>query len=158
MSRRSFLRLVLHHTCNDLLSSQLTKFEFVRLQGQPLPHKFFHYFFLLMYVTVLLLQEKFGDFWPFIASNFLNETQKDMYEVSTSPHLEIVFLWATTLSFLYQLSIALIIYETYNYLGFICLPRFRSDDALSLKILSTSLWIFFCQLITFLNMFPLIMI
>ncbi|KAG5395612.1 hypothetical protein IGI04_017426 [Brassica rapa subsp. trilocularis] len=32
------------------------------------------------YVQKKFLEEKFGDFWPFIASNFLNETQKDMYE------------------------------------------------------------------------------
>nr|AAB86444.1 4-alpha-glucanotransferase [Arabidopsis thaliana] len=32
------------------------------------------------YIQKKFLEEKFGDFWPFIASNFLNETQKDMYE------------------------------------------------------------------------------
>ncbi|XP_010508798.1 PREDICTED: 4-alpha-glucanotransferase DPE2 [Camelina sativa] len=32
------------------------------------------------YVQKKFLEETFGDFWPFIASNFLNETQKDLYE------------------------------------------------------------------------------
>ncbi|XP_024016763.1 4-alpha-glucanotransferase DPE2 isoform X2 [Eutrema salsugineum] len=32
------------------------------------------------YVQRKFLEEKFGDFWPFIASNFLSETQKDLYE------------------------------------------------------------------------------
>lgn len=41
-----------------------------------------------MSFIVLFLQEKFGDFWPFIASNFLIETQKDLYEVSKIPYLD----------------------------------------------------------------------
>uniref|UniRef100_A0A1J3EMA5 4-alpha-glucanotransferase n=1 Tax=Noccaea caerulescens TaxID=107243 RepID=A0A1J3EMA5_NOCCA len=32
------------------------------------------------YVQRKFLEEKYGDFWPFIASNFLIETQKDLYE------------------------------------------------------------------------------
>ncbi|XP_010525431.1 PREDICTED: 4-alpha-glucanotransferase DPE2 isoform X2 [Tarenaya hassleriana] len=32
------------------------------------------------YIRRKFLEEKFGDFWPFIASNFLNETEKDCYE------------------------------------------------------------------------------